>query len=246
MKPLTRSMDADLLVEGVQCGVQRDLWSGCSAYGAILADPPWRFETWSAAGRDRCPDGRSRAAQRQNRPENHYPTMSMNELMALPVGELAAPDAMLFMWFVDPLLPQALELGRAWGFRYRTMAFTWAKLRNEGSGWGGLHEDHWHKLFPMGTGYFTRSNPEGCLLFTRGAPKRKSASVRQLIVARRREHSRKPDEARAGIEQLAHGPYLELFARETAPGWDAWGNQVGRFAAGSLAPTTPHLDDRDE
>lgn len=218
------------LHEGAQV-VQRDWLTGSSGYGAILADPPWQFETWSEKGAGRSPQGQSRAAQRQNRPENHYKTMTLAELKALPIGSLAARDCMLFMWFVDPLLPEALELGRAWGFRYRTMAFTWAKLRREGSTRAELHELIWHKLFPIGTGYFTRSNPEGCLLFTRGEPKRKSASVRQLIVAPRREHSRKPDDARKGIQALAHGPYLELFARDAAPGWDAWGDQVGKFEA---------------
>lgn len=218
------------LHEGEQV-VQRDWLTGSSGYGAILADPPWQFETRSEKGAGRSPQGQSRAAQRRNQAENHYRTMPLAELKALPVGALAARDAVLFLWCVDPLLPQAIELGRAWGFEYKTVAFVWAKLRSEGSERGKLHEEPWAKLFPLGTGYWTRANPELCLLFTRSAPKRRSASVRKLLIAPRREHSRKPDEARTRIERLVEGPYLELFAREAAPGWDAWGDEVGKFGA---------------
>lgn len=222
---------AATFIEGASPGLQRDWIGGYSGYGAILADPPWRFSLRSEKGMDRSPDGQSRAAQRQNRPENHYQTMALEEIMALPVGAMAGPDCVLFLWCVDPLLPAAIEVGRGWGFEYKTVAFVWAKMRREASTRHLLHDDPAHKLFPMGTGYWTRANPELCLLFTRGAPKRLSASVRKLILAPRREHSRKPDEARASIERLCAGPYLELFARETAPGWDSWGNQIGRFEA---------------
>ena len=81
----------------------------------------------------------------------------------------------------------------------------------------------------MGTGYYTRANPELCLLFTRGNPKRISSAVRKLIIAPRREHSRKPDETRERIERLVAGPYCELFARASAPGWDSWGLEAGKF-----------------
>jgi N6-adenosine-specific RNA methylase IME4 len=118
------------------------------------------------------------------------------------------------MWATNPTLPQALEVITAWGFTYKTVAFTWAKTTKDGSG------------FPIGCGFWTRANPEMCLLGTRGHPKRLSASVRQLIVSPRREHSRKPDEIYDQIEELVAGPYLELFARSQRPGWDAWGNEV--------------------
>ncbi|HVY86223.1 MAG TPA: MT-A70 family methyltransferase [Caulobacterales bacterium] len=229
LTPESEAFASGSFVHGEQRDVQRDFFSGCSGYGAILADPPWRFETWSDAGRGRSPDGQSRAAQRRNSPENHYPTMTLDELKAMPVGALAAKDCVLIMWFVDSHLPQALELGAAWGFTYRTMGFTWAKLRNEGSTRDLLHDEPAHKLFPIGTGYWLRANPENSLLFTRGEPKRKHADVRRLIVAPRREHSRKPDDSRKRMERLVEGPYLELFAREAAPGWDAWGNQTERF-----------------
>jgi N6-adenosine-specific RNA methylase IME4 len=89
--------------------------------------------------------------------------------------------------------------------------------------------DQWDREFPMSTGYWTRANPELCLLFTRGQPKRLSTSVRKLIIAPRREHSRKPEEIRTRAQKLTSGPYIELFARQPAPGWDAWGNETAKF-----------------
>ncbi|MCB1992301.1 MAG: hypothetical protein KDG49_12655, partial [Geminicoccaceae bacterium] len=128
----------------------------------------------------------------------------------------------LLMWATDPLLHRAFEVIEAWGFTYKTVGFYWVKLNKTA---GTLVFDR--KSFFTGMGFWTRANPELCLLATRGKPKRRSAAVPKLIVSPRREHSRKPDEAYAAIERLADGPYLELFARQTRPGWDAWGNQLG-------------------
>jgi N6-adenosine-specific RNA methylase IME4 len=206
-------------------------------FGCIYADPAWRFATYSAKGRGRCPDGPATNERRNfidganNRPERHYETMMLDEIKALPVADLAARNSVLLLWAVDPMIPQALEVGKAWGFTYKTVGFYWAKLRRETSLRArDMHEPE-HKLFPMGTGYWTRANPECCLLFTKGSPKRLSASVRKLIVSPRREHSRKPEEAYGHIEQLVGGPYLELFARTARPGWESWGNEVGKFDA---------------
>jgi N6-adenosine-specific RNA methylase IME4 len=207
-------------------------------YGAILVDPPWRMKMYSAKGMGRSPDGERairpdgyyRNGQRCNNPERHYATMSLDEIKALPVGDLAATDCVLFMWAIDPMLPQAFEVAAAWGFTYKTVAFYWAKERRVTSNRHKLHEDLNHKRFPIGTGYWTRSNPEQCLLFVCGQPKRLSAAVRKLIISPRREHSRKPNDCAAGIEKLVAGPYLELFSRESRPGWDCWGNQAGHFA----------------
>ncbi|MGE4527446.1 MAG: MT-A70 family methyltransferase [Rhodospirillaceae bacterium] len=173
-------------------------------YAAIVADPPWHYATWSEAGRDRCPD---------------YPTMPLDEIAALPVPMIAAEDCVLFLWAVDPMLPQALDLIRAWGFTYKTVAFTWVKLNPSGV---GVH---------MGPGHWTRANPEPCLLATRGRPHRQSRGVRQLIIAPRREHSRKPDSLLSRVESLVSGPYCELFARTRRPGWTSWGNDLDRFPA---------------
>jgi N6-adenosine-specific RNA methylase IME4 len=114
------------------------------------------------------------------------------------------------------MLPEALNVGTAWGFKFKTVAFTWAKTKLD----GGFH---------TGLGHWTRGNPEMCLLFTRGKPKRQSKGVRQLIVAGRREHSRKPEEARERIEALVPGERIELFARDPRPGWSSWGDQTDRF-----------------
>ncbi len=183
-------------------------------FGAIMADPPWSFRSWSDKGKNRAPDA---LVRQKGLAERHYATMSLADIRALPVGDVAARDAVLFLWAVDCMLPEALETGRGWGFTFKTVAFTWAKSKAQ----GGYH---------IGLGYWTRGNPEQCLLFTKGSPRRLSAAVRQLIVAPRREHSRKPDEAAERIERLVAGPYLEMFARTTRPGWAAWGNDVERFA----------------
>jgi N6-adenosine-specific RNA methylase IME4 len=199
-------------------------------YRTILADPPWQMTMWSDKGKGRCPDGLVPGSRPDSYVARHYETMTMAQLRDLPVNHLAAPDCALFMWAIDPMLPEAIELGRHWGFDYKTVAFYWAKTRRVGSKRGEDHEDFADKLFPMGTGYWTRANPEQCLLFTRGRPKRLSRAVRKLIVSPRQEHSRKPDDTHERIEALVEGPYLELFARAPRPGWDVWGNQTDRFA----------------
>lgn len=186
-------------------------------YRVIYADPPWTFATYSRKGK-----GRSAEA--------HYECMSLAEIAALPVRDWAAPDAVLLMWATDPLLDRALEVIQAWGFTYKTVAFYWAKL-HRGRSPSGLGEDD----FFTGLGFWTRANPEPCLLATRGRPKRRSAAVRKLLLAPRREHSRKPEEAYERIEQLLEGPYLELFARSTRSGWDGWGAQAELFDDGPVA-----------
>jgi N6-adenosine-specific RNA methylase IME4 len=173
-------------------------------FGAVYVDPPWSFTTWSKTRQ-------TRAAS------NHYAVMSLDDIKALPVADLAAPDCVLFMWAINSMLPQALDVIEAWGFTYKTVAFTWAKRTPSDSGWH------------FGLGYWTRQNTESCLLATRGKPKRRDCGVRELVVGERREHSRKPDAVAHSIERLVDGPYLELFARETRPTWSAWGNQVEHF-----------------
>ncbi|MFO1074849.1 MAG: MT-A70 family methyltransferase [Geminicoccaceae bacterium] len=184
-------------------------------YRAIYADPPWRFATYSDKGK-----GRSAEA--------HYDCLSLPEIMALPVAEWAAPDCVLLMWTTDPMLPQALEVLRAWGFTYKTVGFYWVKL-NKGKTPPWQERD----LF-TGMGFWTRANPEMCLLATRGHPRRRGTDVPRVLVAPRREHSRKPLETYERIERLVDGPYLELFARATRPGWDTFGNQAGLFDQGPV------------
>lgn len=184
-----------------------------SHYGAIVVDPPWSFTTYSAKGKGRSP-------------ENHYGCMTMADIKAMPVADLSSPDCALFLWVTDPTLPIGLEVMAAWGFTYKTVAFTWAKRTRT--------DAKWH----LGCGYWTRANPEMCLLGTKGKPTRLARDVRQLVVAPVREHSRKPDEIRECVERLVAGPYLEMFARERRPGWDSWGNEVGKFETQNQASET--------
>jgi N6-adenosine-specific RNA methylase IME4 len=147
--------------------------------------------------------------------EKHYPTMSLEEICALPLAEIAARDSALFLWTTFPMLPEALRVIAAWGFKFKTTAFVWLKQNKKSPGWF------------CGTGFWTRSNAEICLFATKGHPKRQSKSVHQIIVSPREAHSKKPDIARDKIIQLIGDlPRAELFARQAAPGWDVWGNEV--------------------
>ena len=170
-------------------------------YGVIYADPPWSFKTFSDKGKDRSP-------------EKHYDVLSHNDICNLPVGNIARDDSVLLMWVIDPLLDKAFEVINAWGFKYKTVAFTWAKLNKTKPG------------FFTGLGYWTRGNPEMCLLATKGRPKRIHKDVAQLIISERRKHSEKPL-IHKDIERLVDGPYIELFARQKPyKNWDYWGNEV--------------------
>ncbi|MBK8908179.1 MAG: DNA methyltransferase [Rhodospirillales bacterium] len=201
-------------------------------YRVIYADPPWTFATYSRKGKGRSP-------------EAHYDCMTLEHIKALPVAEWAADDCVLLLWATDPLLERAFDVIRAWGFTYKTVGFYWAKL-NKGDGAPGAEQ----RSFFTGMGFWTRANPEQCLLATRGHPKRRSTSVRKLVVAPRREHSRKPAEVHDRIEALCEGPYLEMFARSARAGWDAWGQEVGVLDTG-IAPqrrwrSTSHPDAAQE
>lgn len=177
-------------------------------FSAIAADPPWSFATWG-------PKGQGRGAVQ------HYGVMTLDDIAALPVRDYAADDCVLFLWAINPMLPQALRVMESWGFSYRTKAFEWVKLTPR----SGADALRWH----MGLGYYTRQNSESCLLGVRGKPKRLNRDVRQLLVAPRREHSRKPDEFYSRVERLVPGPYLELFARQSRPGWATWGAEREKF-----------------
>lgn len=187
-------------------------WPTQQRYGAIYADPAWTFKNWSKKG-----EGRNATS--------HYDCMPFEDLAKLPVADCGARDCVLFLWVTDPLLQKGLELIERWGFKYKTVGFYWAKLDKAAKS---------DTSYFMGGGYWTRANPEQCLLATRGRPTVQSRSVRKLIVEKRREHSRKPDIVRERIEQLVVGPYLELFARETKAGWDCWGNQAGLYDRGHV------------
>lgn len=190
-------------------------------FPVIYIDPPWRFKTYNEKGRERLPDYKppiNGAAAR------HYDTMALGDMKALPVGDIAADDCALLMWVTFPMIPEALELIAAWGFKFKTVAFTWMK-RNAKT--PSMFIDS-NDLF-KGTGYWTMANAEIVFLATRGQPKRKNKDVVQAIFSPRREHSRKPDEVYERIERLFDGPYLEMFSRTSREGWTSWGNQTQKF-----------------
>ena len=141
--------------------------------------------------------------------------MTDEQLYQLPVSTLAAENSVLFLWCTFPKLPEGLKVIEKWGFSFKTVAFVWIKQNRSGKG------------FFLGLGWWTRSNAEICLLAVKGKPKRKSAAVRQLIFSPVEQHSKKPDAVREQIVALMGDlPRIELFARQSAPGWDVWGNEV--------------------
>lgn len=189
-------------------------------FGAIYADPPWAFNLWWGGRTNETPAG---VPSRATVP--HYPVMKEEELNALPVGELAAEDCVLFLWTCWPVLQWSLRTIEAWGFTYKTCGFCWVKAHAQQI---DMFRDD---IEPhMTLGYWTRSNSEVCLLATKGKPKRIGTDVRQAIIEPRREHSRKPD-IHSRIERLVAGPYLELFGRQQRERWTVWGNETDKFEA---------------
>lgn len=147
--------------------------------------------------------------------ESHYPTMSLEDIQSLPVGNLADKDCVLFMWTTIPLLKDSFSVLKSWGFEYKTVAFVWIKLNKKSD-----------TLF-WGMGHWTRANAELCILATKGQPKRKSAKVHQVIMSHIQQHSKKPAETRDRIVELVGDlPRIELFARNKTIGWDTWGNEI--------------------
>ncbi len=175
-------------------------------YSLIYADPPWSYRDKGNAGR---------------RGSSHkYECMTLDEICALPIMQIAAADCLLAMWWVAPMPMEALRVVEAWGFKLRTMkGFTWHKKTKNG-------------LSHFGMGHWTRSNSEDCLFATRGKPRRVNAGVRQLIEASIGRHSEKPAEARNRLVRLMGDvPRVELFARGAVAGWDVWGLEAIEAAA---------------
>ena len=141
--------------------------------------------------------------------------MSLEDIKALPVGELADKDCVLFMWITFLLLREAWDVVEAWGFTYKSVAFV-----------GGKQNKKTPSLF-WGMGHWTRANAELCIIATKGSPKRQSKSVHQIIMSPIAQHSKKPDETRDRIVALMGDvPRIELFARQKTDGWDVWGNEA--------------------
>lgn len=170
-------------------------------YAIIYADPPWQYDD----AKQNC-GGASR----------HYGTMADSWIIDLPVSHIADGDAILFLWATWAKLPTAMETIRAWGFTYKTCGFIWVKRNKKSPSW------FW------GMGSYTRANSEPCLLAVRGdGLKRQSAKVHQILDCPIDRHSAKPPETRDRIVELfGDKPRIELFARQSAPGWDAWGNEI--------------------
>lgn len=170
-------------------------------YSIIYADPAWAYNDKSL--------NRGGALR-------HYQTMSNKEIQNLQVKKIAAENCILFIWATFPKIQEALDVIEHWGFEYKTMGFTWIKKNKK-----SINTNFW------GMGNWTRSNPEICLLATKGKPKRLNAGVHSVIETPIQRHSKKPDIVRDKIIQLVGDlPRIELFARETADGWDSWGNKI--------------------
>lgn len=185
-------------------------------YQIIYADPPWQYSTGKVG--ERCWG-----------PEAHYPTMATEDICKIPVKDIADDNAILFLWATFPKLWEAKPVIESWGFEFKTVAFVWVKVNKRTDPdqlFMGAYETFYYDDF-YGMGMWTRSNAEICLLATRGNLKRQSTKVKQLIYEPIGRHSEKPALVRDRIVELCGDlPRVELFARKTAAGWDAWGNEV--------------------
>ena len=175
-------------------------------YQIIYADPPWSYRDKASAG--------NRGAIYK------YDVLDNNYLCNLPIENISEDNCALFLWVTMPMLQEGLNLMKAWGFTYKTVGFIWVKRNKKAATW------FW------GMGNYTRSNPELCLLAFKGKLKRQSASIHSIIESPIEEHSKKPAIVRNKIVELFGDlPRIELFARQTTPGWDVWGNEVEVTAA---------------
>lgn len=173
-------------------------------FTTVLADPPWRF------------DNKTGKVAPGHRRLNRYDTLSFEEIEHFPVNEITSEVAHLYLWVPNALLPQGLSVMKAWGFQYKSN-IVWHKIRKDGGPDG------------RGVGFYFRNVTELLLFGVKGKNARTLAPGRRqvnFLATRKREHSRKPDEQYAIVESCSLGPYLELFARGTRPGWTVWGNQA--------------------
>ena len=183
-----------------------DIYNTDKKYNVIYADPPWEFKTYSKKGQNTA-TGSVLA---------HYNTMSIEELKRLPIQNICNESCILFLWVTFPTMEKAFEVIKSWGFTYKTCAFVWVKQNPKSDG------------IYSGLGHWTNANAEICLLATKNKfPKRVSKNVKQIILAHREQHSKKPDETRDRIVDLVGDlPRIELFARQQVRAWDCWGNEV--------------------
>ena len=164
-------------------------------YRIIYADPPWEYRNKRTGG-----SMKSGAVAK-------YPVMSLGDIMALPIGGIADSSCTLFLWATVPLLPEALSVVEAWGFKYKTLVV-------------------WRKIMSLGMGFWFRGQCELCLVGIKGTVKPFRLQRANFIQAKALNHSEKPEEMRQLIEATGLSPRIELFARQKVEGWDCWGNEV--------------------
>ncbi len=179
----------------------------CEYFGTILIDPPWRFIN------------RTGKVAPEHQRLRRYNTMSLDEIAALPVGDVASSKSHLYLWCPNALLPDGLKLMEHWGFTYKTNVI-WYKIRKDGGPDG------------RGVGFYFRNVTENLLFGVKGKLRtlQPGRSQVNILMSRKREHSRKPDEAYDLIESCSPGPYLELFAREKCYGWTQWGDELETYS----------------
>ncbi len=172
-------------------------------FGTILADPPWQFTN------------RTGKMAPEHRRLLRYPTMQLDDILNLPVPDLCLPQSHLYLWVPNALLAEGLQVMQQWGFTYKTN-LVWYKIRKDGGPDG------------RGVGFYFRNVTELILFGVKGSLRTHQPGRRQvnIITSQKREHSRKPDELYAIIEQCSPGPYLELFARQLRRNWQQWGNEI--------------------
>ena len=172
-------------------------------FGTILADPPWRF------------GNRTGKMAPEHKRLSRYSTMTLQQILELPVSQLTLPKAHLYLWVPNALILEGLEVMKRWGFTYKTN-IVWFKIRKDGGPDG------------RGVGFYFRNVTELVLFGVRGGLRTEQPGRRQtnIVMSRKREHSRKPDQLYDVIESCSPGPYLELFARHHRPGWSQWGDEI--------------------
>jgi N6-adenosine-specific RNA methylase IME4 len=186
----------------------------------VAVDAPLHYGTWSAKGQGRAPS-------------RHYRDYSIDEIIVgLPVKDIVARDAWLWLWLPDPHAPRMLEIMQAFGFKFSGRGFTWVKtLKSLNRETRLVSTTDIESVLCMNGGKTTRKNSETVWLGRRGSPQILSHSVREVIIAPLREHSRKPDEFYRRVEAFAPGPYLDLFGRQSREGWRVWGDEATLFDA---------------